>query len=234
MANDSLHFNSPGSTFSKINANGNPSAINPPPTQITSQIDTTSGINKSISQTESAADQKNAEYRSIREKEMVDPSTQANSEINNNIKNPKPVNFENATDTDIRTEFGSLEPQPRSPNTDIIETKTSRNSSDTEQGLIERTAMSKINTWMSDAGSNSQETKSEEPKDPDTSTQKSKKTGVGMVPALDRNREKTSIPDSNKRPQPSNPNIGSGPAPTKPVGPKLKVPKISMPKMKLR
>lgn len=202
MANDSLHFNSPGSTFSKINANGNPSAINPPPTQITSQIDTTSGINKSISQTESAADQKNAEYRSIREKEMVDPSVQANSEINNNIKNPKPVNFENTTDT--------------------------------EQGLIERTAMSKMNTWMSDAGSNSQEIKGVEPKDPDTKTQKSKKTGVGMVPALDRNREKTSIPDSNKRPQPSNPNIGSGPAPTKPVGPKLKVPKISVPKMKLR
>jgi hypothetical protein len=91
--------------------------------------------------------------------------------------------------------------------------------------------MSKINTWMSDAGSNSQETKGVEPKDPDTSTKKSKKTTVGKVPAIDTSRPSPSIPDTNKRPTPGVPNIGKGP---NPKSPKLSVPKFSMPKMKLR
>ena len=236
MADKSLHFNSPGSIFSKINANGNPEAVNNggvPPTQYSSNIDTTSGINKATSQTEASADQKNAEYRSTREKEMMDPNKQANSEVDKNIRNPNEVNPQKTVDTEIKTEQISR-PHPQASEVKTSEVKTSRENSDSEQGWIEKTAMKKINGWMSDAGSESKETKGEEPKDPDTSTQKSKKTNVGRVPALDRDREKTSIPDANKRPKPGIPNIGSGPAPTKPVGPKLKVPKISMPKMKLR
>jgi len=232
MADKSPHFNSPGSIFSKINANGNPEAVNNggvPPTQHSSNIDTTSGINKSTSQTEAASDQKNAEYRSTREKEMVDPNAQANSEVNGNIKNPKPIKFEPTTDVEVTNETTS---DPVSNKATVKE--TSRANDPGEQSWLERQAHKKINGWMSDAGSESKETKGEEPKDPDTSTQKSKKTNVGRVPALDRDREKTSIPDANKRPKPGIPNIGSGPAPTKPVGPKLKVPKISMPKMKLR
>lgn len=232
MADKSLYFNSPGSTFSRINANGNPEAVNAggtPPTQHSSNIDTTSGINKSISQTEATADQKNAEYRSTREKEMMDPNAQANSEVNGNIKNPKPTKFEPTTDIEVTNETTS---DPVSNKATVKE--TSRANDPGEQSWLERQAHKKINGWMSDAGSNSKETEGEEPKDPDTSTKKSKKTNVGRVPALDRDREKTSIPDANKRPKPGRPNIGSGPAPTKPVGPKLKVPKISVPKMKLR
>lgn len=233
MADNNLHFNAPGSIFSKINANGNPEAVNAggtPPTQHSSSIDTTSEINKSTSQGEASADAKNAEYRSIREKEMVDPNQQANSEVDKNIRNPNEVNPQKTVDTEIRTEQISR-PHPQASEVKTSEVKTSRENSDTEQGWIEKTAMKKINGWMSDAGSESKETKGEEPKDPDTSTQKSKKTGVGMVPALDRDREKTSIPDSNKRPTPGVPNIGKGPNPT---SPKLSIPKFSMPKMKLR
>jgi hypothetical protein len=52
-----------------------------------------------------------------------------------------------------------------------------------------------------------------------------------MVPALDRNRDKTNVPDISKRPHPTTPNISTGPGKT---GPKLSVPKFSVPKMKLR
>jgi len=228
MAGENLQFNAPGSIFSKLNRNGEPGTISPPPTQVTSQIDTTSEINSSTTQTESMTDQKNAEYRSVREKEMVDPNVQANSEVDSNIKNPKPVDFKNTNDTDIKIKQGSLEPQPRSPDTEIIETKTSRQTSDTEQGWIERQAMSKINSWMSDAGSESKETKGEELKDPDTSTKKSKKTGVGKVPALDRTRPSTKIPNTNNGPNPKPPVVGNRP------NPKISIPKFSMPKMKLR
>jgi len=224
-------FNAPGSIFSKLNANANPETIKPDPTKIASKIDTTTNINSQINQEESLMDSKNAEYRKTRDKELMDPNPQANSTINDNIRNPKPVEINSTKDQDISTKQGSLEPQPRSTETEVTVNETSRDSSDTEQGWLERQAHKKINSWMSEAGSKTTDTSGEEIKDPNTSTQKSKKTGVGMVPALDRDRPKTSIPDANNRPNPQTPNIHKGPNAQMP---KISIPKFSMPKMKPR
>ena len=233
MAEQSTRFNEPGSVFAQLNKSGEPETVSlkgQGPTQFSSKMDTTTGLNSETSKAEGMMDAQNSEYRATREKEMVDPNVDANNEINSNIKNPKPVNPQMAIDTEIQTENISKEP-PEPSEVKTTELKTSRENSDSEQGWMERTAMRKINGYMADAGSNMEETKGEEPKDPDTSTRKSKKTGVGMVPALDRNRDKTSVPDISKRPHPTTPNISTGPGK---MGPKLSVPKISVPKMKLR
>lgn len=233
MAEQSTRFNEPGSVFAQLNKSGEPETISlggEGPTQFSSKMDTTTGLNSETSNAEGMMDSQNSEYMATREKEMVDPNTAANKEINSNIKNPKQVNPQMAIDTEIQTENISKEP-PEPSEVKTTELKTSRENSDSEQGWMERTAMRKINGYMADAGSNMEETEGEEPKDPDTSTRKSKKTSVGMVPALDRNRDKTSVPDISKRPHPTTPNISTGPGK---MGPKLNVPKISVPKMKLR
>ena len=233
MAEQSTRFNEPGSVFAQLNKSGEPETVSlkgQGPTQFSSKMDTTTGLNSETSKAEGMMDAQNSEYRATREKEMVDPNVDANKEINSNIKNPKPVNPQMAIDTEIQTENISKEP-PEPSEVKTTELKTSRENSDSEQGWMERTAMRKINGYMADAGSNMEETEGEEPKDPDTSTRKSKKTSVGMVPALDRNRDKTSVPDISKRPHPTTPNISTGPGK---MGPKLSVPKMSVPKMKLR
>jgi len=229
MAEQSTRFNEPGSVFAQLNKSGEPETVSlkgQGPTQFSSKMDTTTGLNSQTTKAEGMMDAQNSEYRATREKEMVDPNVDANKEINSNIKEPKPVNFEHTTDIEVTNETTM---EPVSNKATVKE--TSRATDPGEQSWLERQAFKKINSWMSDAGSNMKETDGEEPKDPDTSTQKSKKTSVGMVPALDRNRDKTSVPDISKRPHPTTPNISTGPGK---MGPKLSVPKISVPKMKLR
>lgn len=226
-------FNAPGSTFSKINGSANIESISggQDPVNASTQIDPVSEINSQTSTTEGMMDSQNAEYKSTRKKEMVDPNAQANSEIDSNIKNPKPVNFEETTDyTDMSAEHGDYG-VPGKVDYNVEEKTSSRKTSKTEQGWLERQAHNKINSWMSDAGSNVGENEGQEPKDPDTSTQKSKKPGVGKVPAIDQAKPKPSVPDTSGRPRPKSNNVGSPPSPKVP---KFGSPKFKMPKMKLR
>jgi len=222
MAENSPHFNAPGSVFSQLNSNGSPNAVNQNgigPTERASDIDTTSKTNNKIKEGEAMTDSKNSEYRSTREEEMVDPNKDANSTINNEIKNPKKQEPEQTKDTKIDVNTKSKPPETK-------KVEKSRSSSDTEQGWLERKAMKQINGWMSDGAGEVNTNEGVTPKDPDTSTEKSRKTGVGKVPALDRSREETSIPNSNNRPKPTPPNVNNTP--------KLKMPKVALPKMKLR
>lgn len=229
MAEQSTRFNEPGSVFAQLNKSGEPETVSLSgvgPTQFSSKMDTTTGINSQTTQAEGMMDASNSEYKTTREKEMVDPNIEANKEVNSNIKNPKPVNFEATSDIEV-TNKTTMDPVSNKATVK----ETSRANDPGKQSWLERQAFKKINNWMTDAGSNAKETEGEEPKNPDTSTQKTKKTSVGMVPALDRNRDKTSVPDISKRPHPATPNISTGPGKT---GPKLSVPKFSVPKMKLR
>ena len=224
MASEST-FNAPGSTFSQLNGRGG--SFNPN-TDTATQIDSTSSINNSTSQSEESAGKYNEDYKKTRSTQYEDPTIRAN-ENTGKIKNPDSVNFNPTTDTEISTKPKGKDNDSRE--VEVIESKKSRESSNSEQGWIERQAMGMINDKTSQAGSEVKDSNGVGPKDPDTSTKKSKKTTVGKVPAIDASRPSPSIPDANKRPTPGVPNISKGPNPT---SPKLSVPKFSMPKMKLR
>lgn len=226
MPGENLHFNAPGSVFSQLNGAG---STNTNVNQV-SQTDSTSSTNAQTTSTESQVDANNSSYKKTRESEYQDPGLAANKE-SGKIKNPEPVKSPPTKDVETTAKTsGEVSGTNIKANVDTSQKKDSRQSSDSEQGWIERTAMQKINSSMSNSTSNVKDNGEADAKDPDTSSKKSKKPGVGKVPVIDQTRPnpETVKPD---RPKASYPVLNSGP---KAFAPSIKPPKFSIPKMKLR
>jgi hypothetical protein len=226
MPGEEAHFNAPGSVFSQLNTAGN---TNPGVGGIMA-TDSTGPVNAKTMEGESQMDSHNTEYKSTRESQYQDPAVASNKEMGK-IKNPDPVKGTATKDVETSAETsGQVNGTDVTANVDTGKKESNREDSDSEQSWLQREAMAQINNKMSDATGNVKDNESTDAKNPDTSTQKSKKPGVGQVPAIDQTRQSPpTIPTD--RPKPTYPMPSSGPSPKTPA---IKPPKLSVPKMKLR
>jgi hypothetical protein len=219
-------FNIAGSVFSQINGVGD---SNPNLGGVMS-TNPTSDINSQLTETEAGAKGLNDQYKNTRGREYADPASSSNTEL----KNLRSIERIDAADTkDVETNFKPVsEVQGDQIVTNLGESQTehSRESSSTGQSWLQRQAMKRINRAVADSTSNIAENDSTGAKDPATAITDSKKPGVGKVPAIDQTRPSPTYPDVQPTPNMTPPS----PQARNIQSPSIKMPKFSMPRMKLR